>query len=809
MRKKRKIRITAWDHKSGQGNPATQVPIVLEASCGEGTQFLGTLATNQYGYVSFDLTKALPNANSFKAYVLGAPDMAITISAKDLAEGKEHYSMVVDLSAIPGKGSFGHLPAVQDADYQDYQMSPDAFVSNSTLQLGEGNKAGDRCSKLIPNPEKYRKYGLRRLVWDETKSVRLENTNMSGCPDCLPEEYKVDKLCVREGEAIEFEVEWTFLGHSMGEMINSFTLAPCEQMRLATLDWNRQDRLQRSERSVQQESIRQDSNRNFLLQETMDAALREKSLGGSFQTGASANIGLFSLSLGGSISGQTSRRDLASNFMQSLSESVVKSASAIRTNRSTLVVEAGQQESSVVQSRVIRNNNKCHTLNLMYYEVISHYNVKTEYQGSRPVLFVEYCPKKFTEEEVAGYAHIFRSGLLDPSLYDCFDALARHIFCCKSDSDGGSGGNGGSNGDGCKVKASTVQVTISTGKNPPGKNSTISLILRLANGSTIAKPLPLPSGGLGKNSTHTMSVGLGRELCIDEIIAVGLDYEAGGVENKFDLAGLTVQYNPSTPAGLGGPFPIYSNSSLNKEVHKKEDWLTDVNPTIPNVPDPAPVPDPNEGSDSSQTACKADKCCAERLMNHIQQNNAYYNALYWMNEDATQRGIRFSQFEYNNNPLLTQIVNSPLGVVGNWVAFLLADRELTADPAIEGFEEIVYLPTRGIFGEGILGGCGSCETVEPDEFRDFDCKCEDMNLALPQPENNLEKLTGLTASAPANIVQVGGFESAPAANLPGQLTELLKQNGLFNDLTGLENLKALLESLQSTLGDLKEEDGKE
>src|SRR5690606_33662265 len=84
-------------------------------------------------------------------------------------------------------------------------------------------------------------------------------------------------------------------------------------------------------------------------------------------------------SLGGSTASSDGSRDLTAENVQRLSDSFVQASSSQRELASTVVIQARQEESESIQTRTFTNYNHSHTLTVLYYEVLRHFRVTTEW----------------------------------------------------------------------------------------------------------------------------------------------------------------------------------------------------------------------------------------------------------------------------------------------------------------------------------------------------------------------------------------------------------------------------------------------
>ena len=118
-------------------------------------------------------------------------------------------------------------------------------------------------------------------------------------------------------------------------------------------------------------------------------------------------------------------------------------------------------------------------------------------------------------------------------------------------------------------------------------------------------------------------------------------------------------------------------------------------------------------------AVAADADCADRLLAHLNCHKLYYNSLLWLLEDPNERFCRFDRIKCgpSGTSLADLVILEPLGVMGCHVAFAKADGDFIphdGEPIVA--EQLLTLPTPGIFADAALGQCSACETIDPDVY---------------------------------------------------------------------------------------------
>lgn len=817
------------------GFPISELPLSMKSETGKN---FGILVTDVYGYVSFK--PCVSDLEGFKELIIapvGQEKFETRILIDDIRNGQEIFSVELERGKLDGVGSLPGVPSYQDPDKFDYQVAKDLLASRPVITNGNFD-----CTRPIPNPDSTVEFDIKQLAFLEDElPTGLSPGGFGTIPDCVPSDLIQREQTFMKGKLIDYRVGWTFMGHSMGELLNSFSLAPCETVNIATIDWTRTERAIREDALVATESIAYESRRDRMIQETMNGLIKDRSFGANLGfgygvgststtsqntqgelvdggTGNDTNTSVDSKGffIGGTIGVSTSSRDLSLRTQQALRDTVRTQASSVRQEHRVAVVNATQSENQVVQTRNITNHNKCHTLNLMYYEVLRHYEVSSQAVAERDVLLLHHCIEELTPADVVGKKHILRKNLLCPELAECFDPLARLTFCDDPNAaaSAGTGTSTGNTQQNTVTETRDVSVSKINVEVKIGNNGTDGLLYFVIPGTTIRQLIPGESSGQNykKNETYQVSFNVSDPLLARDIFQVQIDNEKdSGFDGAVKLRSLKVTYNSPEVSGTHGLY----NKTFDVKINGDKSWFDSASAAVKTYDIEVPAQDITNVDDVvdnivNPDSSVADKCCADQLMAHINENLSYYSAILWMNESPVERAIRFSQFDYNGKPLITQILNEPLGVIGNYVAFELNNVDPTPIlPPVNPTVETVILPTRGVFAESLLGECSSCETVEDEtgtvsEYRDFDCSCSAPAIAVeaatPTANNNLSGIAPNDGSASAINIQTSGGDSA---SLLSGLSALFATGG-----GGAQDLDKLGSFLTAFAGAIKQEAAK-
>ncbi len=264
------------------------------------------------------------------------------------------------------------------------------------------------------------------IDWDETPTI-YENTTIA------------------HGHILHFKQMWKADGYSLGDLLYSLPLAPCQEKQLAIIDWDRAERARRDEAQSVEEALVAEISRDRDISEIMNSSFRENiSASSSNKTsGTSAGIGggifgaignfVGGLFGGVSHSGASSRstanqnssRNLSGSTLNRLQDNISQSASSLRTQRNTVIQTVGQNETMSVQTEVVKNNNHCHAITIEYFEVLKHYAIEQKLVDIQECLFVPLPMSHFNHQKVLRWKNTLRRGIRSRSLQRGFDAIER------------------------------------------------------------------------------------------------------------------------------------------------------------------------------------------------------------------------------------------------------------------------------------------------------------------------------------------------------------------------------------------------
>ncbi|WP_251358419.1 hypothetical protein [Kangiella sp. TOML190] len=746
--------------------------------------------TDGQGYASVNMSRIPRDSFEELQVEIGSSAGGVTSSHRLLIPeirlqnelGSAHIFVIPKQLDIPeiftGNDNEGRPGTIEDPDDIDISVSPDSFG------LNEEHVDGNCC--LRPRTEfASREYHFRQivritdadLVFDNKRSVdRNKVTGPIPFGDEKESTYSVTGGNLVLGLANLYKQGWYPVGQGLGKLLYSTSLAPCEDINITVIDWRRSERDTRVEQTTSREKMAHQMNHDRSIDEVVDAVLKEKQSGSSASGGGGASLDLGFFSIGGGGGGTSSstsgRRDVHSSTVQDISDTVTQKASAYRSQRSTVVTTSTQRESERINTRNIHNHNKNHVMNLMYSAVVSHYAVKTELVEEKPVVLVPYdidddifdkipsfdkfvkAPSRPITRFLDRNSRILRR--LVPRKYRrAFNSLGRLLHC----------------GDVYDIEK--PYATFSRWKIDLDRSwrKGISLSIETASGQSIPLEPRGVSGQKGPVDYRSLPV---KTTDLDQLrvsfdadeainnINLGIFGNIVGEQFIDDLLGNTqthklerIEITARTDVSRFMPSP----QSFRLTVGGVNATLSKDNPVVMvSVADVEPNFEDYRGREHQ------DYCRLQELIAHIQSHPMRYMRALWLREDPDRRAIRFDQYEMNGDSLLDKIVNRPLGVLGNYVAFALLEghRYVQLDPPdFVVSSRIVTMPTRGIFGEVYLSCCNATEKRDVERFIDPEQACG----------RNAPDITGVT---PGSRASRGNTTPTPLAapmvnlqNVPG------------------------------------------
>lgn len=209
------------------------------------------------------------------------------------------------------------------------------------------------------------------------------------------------------GHLLEYRIRWRSNGYSLGTVSSTLTLAPRQVKRIQKIEWSRRESAKREEKTRLTDEVNDSNLRDYEYQDEVAASLSEWSQGSSAAVTASVagGAGFAAPGVVGGVGGgvgsaastasQSGGRRTAASEDQRLRDAIRRHGDSVRRLESTVVQEVSQDETSTGTSEVLRNFNYGRSISVIYYQILRHLKVSTEFAGARECLFIPFAIKPF------------------------------------------------------------------------------------------------------------------------------------------------------------------------------------------------------------------------------------------------------------------------------------------------------------------------------------------------------------------------------------------------------------------------------
>lgn len=528
--------------------------------------------------------------------------------------------------------------------------------------------------------------------------------------DESPEFYQATSIA--HGHILHFKQTWKADGYSLGEVVQSIPLAPCQKKQIVTFDWDRDEYASRSESLDASEALSATLSRDRDINEVASAAFSESIKGGSeAKTGAVG--GGFGLAIGPLVIGggggsswasssawQDSSRNLSAQSMQQLRDNTSQGAAAIRNQRATVVQVAGQSESVGTTTEVIANHNHCHAMTVQYFEVLRHFAVQERLAGVQECLFVPLQMAVFDDAKVLRWKKSLRRACGSNSLRRGFSAIERLNAPQTS-------ATNSSYADDIIEEISgrlRLRVAIARPKDPVAEVENaldqtqwgfLGLILRV-NPETLYQQYSRNAALKDQIYRNEIAPDVARKF-LESLKVIFIDKDGAEYDSQFEITilskyrenrSMTIELNDSgngprlTRRDIVGveirtdfQLPDYSKiiverARINYKTERLRYRLFNSGRVLDDLlaGDPAYLSTSDLAWIEERNKLKDDRERRSRLLRHLNDNLEYYHRTIWWQMDADRRFMLLDGFEApnsNGRSVASVVENRLLGIIGN------------------------------------------------------------------------------------------------------------------------------------------------
>jgi hypothetical protein len=587
-------------------------------------------------------------------------------------------------------------------------------------------------------------------------------------------------------------------------------------------------------------------------------------LGGSGSTATtSTNAESFSSSAGS--------RELAASMNQRVSDATQQAASSVRDRRASIVKEVSEEEHETISTRILANYNHMHALTIQYFEVIEIYRVNVQLHQVERCLFVPMKLVDFTDALIERYQGILANAALTRRARE----LLSHEFNTVSIQPAvpmprrGNIFDRVSNVDSmvlntARLSRATATNTTSTAENPeqltppvaPTAPTVPPVIMSAIN------PLAWLQDEILRASRITMvsvtKPGKNNLYLPGQTELTGISFTITAQNNGIvAISNVQIVTHSGSPITLTALSPIdwtipsgvplqeinqlrVSTTSTSRMSGKITLQLTYGSASFP-ITLPVEI-NPNAAGQPLLHIVLNDTTTELRI--HLEQNRLHYSQAIWRALDTSSIALLLSEFTFEEKPVADQIDPNPVMIASNYLVFRmpgfvetvgistarrdedetsaevrayknwkewLKDHGLILGSNVAS-EQLVPIPTGGVFAEAVLGRSNSAERLDATRFWNW----QDSPIPLQPPE--IAAIQMQSRSQPVDVSP--GHLSSPVLNITnptqlpdptgvGSIINAVQNGNMFRDMAGLAATAGIAQALSTNATNAGTEAGKQ
>ena len=407
---------------------------------------------------SFALAYPFGNHVAARAFLAQAPGTSISIAIVPRANAtiSDEFLFLLLEGQAPAQSVVRAEPG---CDCDTKQLAPRLPDHRDLLASGEYTQDVGGCVRLTTPNRTLREYPYRALIrfsdpdvanytlekrteggtprfrlhggtQRATRSpVTLENPiRWQDAPDASSSLSIHQAVSVAVGHVLHYKSVFKSDGYSIGDVLYSVPLAPGQKKQIVTLESSHTLTGAESQFLAQGETLAAALVDDRAVTDVLSGALDESVVGGSSAStsgisaglGAAGSMGGIGGSLGvsggfansNSSASQNSARNVAQFFGERLRQSIIQNSESYRRLNATVVstVKEGQQYG--VTTETIANHNHCHSLTVLYFEILRHYAIFQEISHVEECVFVPLLMTCFTTANIAKWRDVLAKRLL-------------------------------------------------------------------------------------------------------------------------------------------------------------------------------------------------------------------------------------------------------------------------------------------------------------------------------------------------------------------------------------------------------------
>lgn len=562
-----------------------------------------------------------------------------------------------------------------------------------------------------------------------------------------------------------------------------------------------------------------------------------------------------------SFSSSAGTRNLAASMNQRVSDSTQQAASSVRDRRASIVKEVSEEEHQSVSTRILANYNHMHALTVQYFEVIEIYRVNVQLHQVERCLFVPMKLIDFNNATIERYqgvlanAAINRRALellsnefgtvsLQPTvpmrpmgnIFDRVLGMDRVVMRAARTTATVGGTSGGTLGTAEQPTSSTPPISQPPISPPPILTAPSPLIWMQDEISRAARITMVKVTKPGKNTLYLPGE--------SELSGISFALNAQN-ESAISLSAVQLLTHSGAPIALSALSPVdwtIANGIPLQEIdqirvtttstsHLSGKMTLQLNFGSANFPITIPV-EINPNATAQQLCRIVPNDTDTELRIHLEQNRLHYSQAIWRSLDPSTIALLLSGFTFEGRPVADQIDPNPVMVASNYLVFRMPgfveavgitspDRtENDTSPEAAAYknwknwlkehglilgaeaatEQLVPVPTGGVFAEAVLGRSNSAERLDATRFwnwQDSPIPLQPPEIAAIQMESRAQPIDVTPGKLGAPVLNIMNPTALPDPTGVGSIIGAIQNGNMFRDMAGLATTAGMAQALAS------------
>lgn len=233
---------------------------------------------------------------------------------------------------------------------------------------------------------------------------------------------------VAHGHLLHYKSVLKADGYSLGDLLYSLPLAPGQKKEIVVFDYKRTLQGAETQQLTQREGLSAGIVDDRSIVDNLSGSINQYLQGQSTAStgGVSAGLGVGAIlgpvgavlgvsggySSSSSSASQTSSRDTSQAFGETLRNAIMQSSNAYRELSGTLIDTVSEGQQYAATTEVVANHNHCHSLTMLYFEVLRHYAVFQELVQVEECIFVPLIMTNFSMENIHKWRDVLAANLL-------------------------------------------------------------------------------------------------------------------------------------------------------------------------------------------------------------------------------------------------------------------------------------------------------------------------------------------------------------------------------------------------------------